>query len=251
MAARQLLEYGESREGYWTSEKFLKQIQFAIDIAEAKYPRDQGYRLFWLFDQSTCHTAYAENCLNANRMNAKAGGQVPLMRDTVWNNKPQSLRKRVIVRGQTEWIPKWLIRILTERGRYRPKMKLEEMRKEIATHPDFANEKTKLQHLINERGHAFQFIPKYHCELNPIERCWSQSKRYTRAYCNYNITGLRRNIPRGLDSVSVENIQNYFRRVRDYMCGYLLGHQAGIELEKLVKTYSKQHKSHRRVAEGQ
>ena len=34
-AARQLLEYGESRKGYWTSEKFMQQIQ----IAEAKYPK--------------------------------------------------------------------------------------------------------------------------------------------------------------------------------------------------------------------
>ena len=25
----------------------------------------------------------------------------------------------------------------------------------------------------------------YHCEVNPIERCWFQAKRYTRAYCNY------------------------------------------------------------------
>ena len=68
MSAHQLLEYGESREGYWTSEKFMKQIKEAVDNAEGKYPKEKGYRLFWVFDQSTCHTAYDEEALNANRM---------------------------------------------------------------------------------------------------------------------------------------------------------------------------------------
>ena len=38
-----------------------------------------------------------------------------------------------------------------------------------------------------------------------------------------------------LDNVSLENIQNYFRHIRDYMYGYLLGHQAGLQLEEPVK----------------
>ena len=250
MSARQLLEYGESREGYWTSEKFMKQMEKAVEVAEAKYPNEKGYRLFWVFDQSSCHTAFNDDALNANKMNARPGGQQPIMRDTIWNGKSQSLKKRVIIQGKQQWIPRGLIDILTERGCYRKGMKVDDMRKEIATHPDFSSEKTKVEHYVNSRGHAFLFIPKYHCELNPIERCWSQAKRYTRAYCNYCITGLRRNIPAGLDRVTTENIQNYFRRVRDYMYGYLLGHQAGLKLEELVKKFSKKFKSHRRVAES-
>ena len=73
MSARQLLEYGESREGYWTSDKFMKQIERAVDVAEAKYPKKQGYRLFWVFDQSTRHTAYNEDALNVNSMNTRPG----------------------------------------------------------------------------------------------------------------------------------------------------------------------------------
>ena len=42
MSARKLLEYGESREGYWTSERFMKQIEYAVEVAEAKYPKEQG-----------------------------------------------------------------------------------------------------------------------------------------------------------------------------------------------------------------
>ena len=33
---------------------------------------------------------------------------------------------------------------------------------------------------LHEHGHACLFIPKFHCEVNPIERCWAQAKRYHR-----------------------------------------------------------------------
>ena len=78
---------------------------------------------------------------------------------------------------------------MEQRGRYSKGMKLADMRKELGSHPDF----------LHGHGHAGLFIPKYHCELNSIERGWARAKRYTRAYCNY-ITGLRT----ALDSVSNE-----------------------------------------------
>ena len=46
MAARQLLQYGESRDGYWTGERFMEQMENAVKVAEAKYPKDQSYRLY-------------------------------------------------------------------------------------------------------------------------------------------------------------------------------------------------------------
>ncbi len=152
-------------------------------------------------------------------------------------------------------VPEYIAHLLSFNGslgyqffvsrRYTPKMKLADTRKELASHSDFVHEKNRLQYFLHTRGHACLFIPKFH----PIERCWAQAKRYTRAYCNYNITGLRKNISTGLDSVSNENITNYFRRARNYMYGYLLGHKAGIGLEKLIKKYSKEFKPHQRVPE--
>ena len=50
--------------------------------------------------------------------------------------------------------------------------------------------------------------------------------------------------PVALDKVSDENIQDYFCHVWDYMYGYLLGHQAGIQLEELVNKLPKWFKSH-------
>jgi hypothetical protein len=46
MPARRLFEYGESREGYWISDKFMKQIARAVDVAEPKDHKKQGYRHF-------------------------------------------------------------------------------------------------------------------------------------------------------------------------------------------------------------
>ena len=238
--ARMLLEYGESKEGYWTSDKFLSQMDHAVKIAEIKYPKEIGYRLIWIFDNSSCHNAYADAALNASLMNAKPGGKQPRMRDIVWNGKAQCMVFNI-------GIPKGLIQVLTERGKYDKSMKLDDMRKEISSHTDFKEEKTKLEHFLNDRSHVCIMLPKFHCELNPIERCWGKAKLYTKAYTNYTFPRLRSNIPSGLDTVSKENIENFFRKARNYMFGYLEGFVAGPELEKQIKKYKKQYKSHRKV----
>ena len=89
-------------------------------------------------------------------------------------------------------------------------------------------------------------LPKFHCQFNPIEGCWGQSKRYTRVYTKYNFPNLRKNIPLALDTVTIENIKKYFRKARQYMFGYIEGLAAGPELEKQIKKYKKGYTSHRK-----
>ena len=79
------------------------------------------------------------------------------------------------------------------------------------------------------------------------ERYWGQTKLYSKAYTNYTLPCLQSNIPLALDSVTNENIINFFRRARNYIFGYLEGLNAGPELEKLIKKCKKEYKSHRRV----
>jgi hypothetical protein len=125
--ARVLLEYGEGKEGYWTSERFLSQMKTAVTIADIKYPKSEGYKVTWVFDNNTCHTAYDEDALLVSYMNTKAGGKQNRLRDTVW-----------IAR-------KW--------------MKPDDMRKVISTHSDFANEKTKLERFLQAHTHCASQIP--------------------------------------------------------------------------------------------
>ena len=94
-------------------------------------------------------------------------------------------------------------------------------------------------------------LPKFHCELNPIECVWAQAKRYSKAYCKYSIKSLRNVSPPALDSITLESMQKHFRKVRHYMIAYLEGVPGGSELEKLVKDYKKAIKSHRRISEIQ
>jgi hypothetical protein len=46
----------------------------------------------------------------------------------------------------------------------------------LSLQEDFANEKSMLQHYIEGRGHICMFLPKFHCELNPIEMVWGFMK---------------------------------------------------------------------------
>ena len=59
------------------------------------------------------------------------------------------------------------------------------------------------------------------------------------------------NIVPALDSVTMDNFHNHFRKVRHYMFAYLEGVPGAFELEKLVKDYEKAIKSHRRISEHQ
>ena len=163
-AARVLLEYGADKESYWTSEKFMANIEGAARIAEFKYPSDKN-TVVWLFDHSSYHRAFAEESLNSRVMNVKPGGGQPRMRDTIWAGRVQ----RMVLDDGT---PKGLKMVLEERVINTSRMVAEDMRTVLSWR--FRTEKTIVEHYLIERGHVVMFIPKFQCELNPIggnQRC--------------------------------------------------------------------------------
>ena len=242
--ARQYLEYGESREGYWTGEKFMKQVEQAVTIADIKYPKERGWRVVWIFDQSSCHKAMAADALDVSKMNIKPGGKQAKLRDTVWAGKPQKMSFNL-------GVPKGIKQVLKERGINVDGLNGDQMREILKNHDDFKNEKPQVIKFLESKGHTALFLPKFHPEINPIERVWAQSKRYTKAYCKYTLLSLRKNIPLALESVTLDNIQNFHRKCRHYMYAYLEGHVAGGKLEDQVKKYKKAVKSHRRIGVGE
>ena len=44
------------------------------------------------------------------------------------------------------------------------------MRLVLGNHADFKYEKTALEHFMQEKGQRAIYLPKFHYELNPIER---------------------------------------------------------------------------------
>ena len=47
----------------------------------------------------------------------------------------------------------------------------------LASKSDFKAERPLLQSIIEDAGHACLFLPKFHCELNPIELLWAYIKQ--------------------------------------------------------------------------
>jgi hypothetical protein len=52
------------------------------------------------------------------------------------------------------------------------------MKKMIANQQDFRSERPLIQLIIEEAGHKCWFLPKFHCELNPIEMYWGWVKAH-------------------------------------------------------------------------
>ena len=209
--ARFLLE--THQEGYFTNDLLLQQVVKTVDIFERVHPNATA---IFLFDNAPSHRKVAEDALNADHMNAGPGGKQAIMRDTVWGGEVQRL-------VDDHSVPKGMKIVLQERGIDTTGMKCKDMRDLLKTFPDFKGQKTILENYIEGRGHICTFYPKFHCELSPIER-------------EGTITRLRKIVPQGLDSVTLEQIKKNFRTCRDYERVYR-------EVEGRVKMY----KSHRRV----
>ena len=164
--ARQFLEYGESKEGYWTRDKCIGQIERAVEIAEIRYPKTQGWRYVWVFDHSSCHAAMADDALDASKMNVNPGSKQRVMWDTVWQGRVQTMNYAL-------GVPKGMRVILQERGVNTSRMVGDQMGEILAEMDDFKNGKSLIEHYLTERGHIPVFLPKFHPELNPIERVWA------------------------------------------------------------------------------
>ena len=238
--AQEFQEYGESREGYWKRDRFIKQMKMAIKISEIKYPKEEGWWHVWVFDHSSCHAAMADDALDVNKTNMRPGGKQWIMRDMTWNVKVWKMyfteRDGMVAKGLKivlgfqllEWLWKWW--------------------EKLSEHSNFRDEKSMVEWMLAKKGHIPCFLSMFHPELNPIERVWAQLKCYTKAHCKYSLPSLPKNIPQAYDSVTLENIKNHFREVRNYMFGHLEGLTPGKELDQtLLKLYKSAVKSHRRI----
>ena len=65
----------------------------------------------------------------------------------------------------------------------------------LQQHEDFKSQLKRLE-IIKQAGHKCAFLPKYHPELNFIERFWGHCKRWLRDHCEYNMQGLLDNFKR-------------------------------------------------------
>jgi hypothetical protein len=253
------LHVGKAHEGYWTSDHVIKQVK--TKLIEAFKQMHPGCVGLFTFDQSTNHAAYADNALRASKMQYKPGGKQAILRDG-WFGDRSNVQSMIFPMDHIDiklrGAAKGLRQVLKERALFENKMQLDCgvsldigpkstllkccARHCMATNPDFLEQKSVLEETIREAGFICLFLPKFHCELNPIESYWGAAKRFARANCDYSWDALIKCVPRSLESVSLTSIRKFFCR-----CSHLIqAYHHGFDMT-LAKYAHKKYKSHRRI----
>lgn len=117
-------------------------------------------------------------------------------------------------------------------------------RRLLSIQPDFVDQKCELIEKLegSEPGkpqHRVMFYPKFHCELNHIERYWCHSKQYARDNCDYTIKGLRQNVPLALQHVKSSTILGNFNSCMRMMELYRQGVAYGTGEWKQLTSHQK------------
>jgi hypothetical protein len=160
--------------------QLLMQVSAAIEIFEAAHPDCQAG---FVFDQSSAHGSLAPDALHAFDMNKSNGGKQRVQQDTIipQSNPTESLRGKPQKMTTPSGEAKGLNDVLEERGfdvcklkaKCKPVCPFESknccMARLLSQQDDFKNQVSMFETLITNAGHICIFLPKFHCELNPIE----------------------------------------------------------------------------------
>ena len=171
---------GVGGDPWWDHAQLLVQVDKAITIFEAAHP---GCIALFVFDQSSAHVLLGPDALRAFDMNKTNGGKQRIQKDMIipMNNRyPEFCRK--VQRMKTEaGLAKGLQQTLEERGfnihgmlaKCSPVCPFKNenccMAQLLSKQDDFRLQESLLELKIKLRGHLCAFLPKFHCELNPIE----------------------------------------------------------------------------------
>jgi hypothetical protein len=75
---------------------------------------------------------------------------------------------------------------------------------------DFVNAKSILQEFCESQEIEVMFLPKFHCELNPIKMCWGRAKYHYRHYPHSSKEdNLRANMIKALESVTLTEMRRW------------------------------------------
>jgi hypothetical protein len=115
---------------------------------------------------------------------------------------------------------------------------------------DFRLQPSALEELVSnfnkERStnHRIIPLPKFHPELNPIERCWSIMKFYCNKHSDGKLATLKTNMREGL---SIENLPiSLIRKYVRLSMAYCIAYDNGLDIVQ-AEDHIRQHRSHRRA----
>ena len=105
-----------------------------------------------------------------------------------------------------------------------------------------------VQETIEAAGHLCLILPKFHCELNPIEYFWGMANKYLCDNCDYSFDGLKEKLPKALDLVPIQTIQHWEHQLFHWMGAYWAG-LGLVQVQLQVKKFRK-YQSHRHIPEN-
>ena len=240
-------------------------IQLAEKIIPAfERAHGPGFQALFMVDNSQGHSAYAVDALLTSQMNLRPGGKQAQLRDGwfMYGNR-KIIQSMNFPPDHPEFpgIQKGMKQVLTEQGLWKEKllMKCKDQCDVEATaccatwildlQPDFKEQRSLVQEVIEAVGHLCIFLPKFHCELNFIEFFWGAVKKWLRENCDYTFQTLQENLPKALASVELSTIRKWEHRMIRWMDAYRACLTAK-DAQFQVKAFSsRQYKSHRRVPE--
>lgn len=239
--ALRFIEYGKGN--WWTGERMAAQvIHGVIPIFNRTFPRCEA---LFCFDYATNHSIYAKDALKYKATNWKPGNKQPVTRDGFIYSK-----NRVQPMQFADGRPKGAKQVLIERGLYSHHLNGKVLRLQcpethgrtgcdptiqpgccarvnLSRERDFMEQEGLIAEEVKARNHLAVFFPKFHCEINPIERFWCSGKYFARENCGYNIESPMAVVPQALNSVSTATIVRYFNHCQGIIDTYEAGVKYG------------------------
>lgn len=224
-----------------------------------------GFQLLLMVDNSQGHAAYAVDALLVQRMNMNPGGkQAPMRPGWFMRNGVKVVQPMVFPVDHPKYPgqAKGMKQVMKERGLLRPRLLMQCSAPKKCEHsatgycakrilelqPDFLEQRSLVQEVIEAAGHLCIFLPKFHCELNFIEFFGGAVKKYLRDNCDYTFTTLKENLPNALASVQLSTIRKWEHRMVRWMDAYRSGLGAkDAQLQVRAGSSRKTYSSHRRV----
>ncbi|RDX52070.1 hypothetical protein OH76DRAFT_1346002 [Lentinus brumalis] len=263
-SARVLFRPGKNRDGYFMHEDILAHATTAMNILEKHYPNERHLFIFDNAPSHLKRAADALSARHMSKFPTHPDKPLFGVETNVHGpdgkllySSDGKLLKKKIRMGSThlpdsglpqslyfeeghprEGVFKGMAIILEERG-YKhakdlpaqcPQFKCKPpalhccCRRLLFNQPDFRDVETLLETHCKARGFAVLFLPKFHCELNPIEQCWGASKReYRKLPPSSAEADLEKNVVKSLDSVPLVSMRRFYTRSHRFMAAYRRG----------------------------
>lgn len=212
----------------------VEQLRNAIKIVKDTFPQ---FTHVFIYDNAPSHTKRPNDAISARRMPKSSVQEFP--RSTVDSKgrkveirmEPGTLsngtRQSFYYPDNHSTYPGWfkgMAKILQERGLGHiaekraqcPDFKCEPGRTDccclraLLSQPDFESRGSSLEEAARQLGSMVVFLPKYHCELNPIEQCWGYAKKKYREMPHTNKESvMEKYVLDAIDSVPIESIRRH------------------------------------------